>query len=642
MANATSMTRLLPGFAALCLALGLGLGGCASSGAGGEASSAADATKYETGYADVENMDFGYSDQQKDASFDEASATKVRLGDGAGGVLAAIEGEGAEASPEGVRITQAGTYVLTGSMDDGQLRVEAPDDAQVRLVLAGAQIANADGPAVFAASGGEVFVTLVEGFENSLVDGGQRASDSGENEGDAALYSEVDLCLNGSGTLTVDGSYAHGISSKAGLVVTGGSYAVTAADDAMRAEDWVKVLDGSFDLEPAGDAVKSGNSEDPTRGFVSIDGGAFSINAGDDGVNAFSYFRIAGGSFDVTAAGDAFKSDADGCVSGGELVINAGDDAVHAEFTLSVDGGTVDVLACAEGYEAERVYLNGATTHIVSSDDAINAAAPETEAVPKEGFETSVGATTENVETCLIRFNEGYTVIDAGGDGIDSDGYVEVNGGILLVEGPASSADGVFDYGLGAEVTGGTVLMVGAAGMAQSFSGGTQPFAMVQVSGLAGQSVALTAQGDDGGESGELLASFTPKRDYQVVIVSSPAMTDGVQYDLCIGVDIPDANADGFADGGFVKADTFVQFTASTTPSAGPGGMGGRGDMAPGGVAPDGAAPEDMAPGGMAPGGMSRPDALAASPDGTEPPAAPPDGIEPPAAPPDGAESLSA
>lgn len=559
-------TLALRGLAVLLVAAtSISLAGCAKSAETGVSASAR-----ETGYAKVEDMDFGFTERQKDATFDAASASRIVLGAGEGS-LAAVEGEGVVVDADAVRITQAGTYVIEGQMDDGQLVVEAPDEAQIHLVLSGVRVFNADGPALSVLSGADVLVTLADGTDNALADGADYLLADDENEPNAVLYSKVDLAVNGSGSLSVSGSYEHGINSEGVLAIAGGRYEVTAPEDALRGKNGVKISEGSFDLRPAGDAIKSNNDEDAAYGFVSIDGGSFVINAGDDAVNAYSYCRIAGGSFDVTAAGDAFKTDADLCISGGDISINAGDDALHAEYTLFVDGGTIDVQSCVEGFEAERVYINGGTSHIVSSDDAINAAAPETDAVPKEGFETSLGVTTENVETCLIQVNEGYTVVDAGGDGIDSNGYVEVNGGILLVEGPSSSADGVFDYGIEATVTGGTVLMVGAAGMAQGFTGGTQPFAMVQVSGSADQSVALAAQG------GELLASYTPKRDYQLVIVSSPAMTDGVQYDIYLGAEIPNANDDGFADGEFVSADIIVQFTASTTPSAGPGGMGGPG-----------------------------------------------------------------
>ena len=74
-------------------------------------------------------------------------------------------------------------------------------------------------------------------------------------------------------------------------------------------------------------------------------------------------------------------------------------------------------------------------------------------------------------------------MVDSVGDAIDSNGNVEVTGGVLLVSGPTSDGDGAFDYDGSATISGGTVLMVGSTGMAQSFTGGTQAFAMTSASG---------------------------------------------------------------------------------------------------------------------------------------------------------------
>ena len=102
-----------------------------------------------------------------------------------------------------------------------------------------------------------------------------------------------------------------------------------------------------------------------------------------------TYLRIAGGQLDVTAADDALHSDLEGIVAGGALTIEAGDDAFHAETKLVIDGGTVDVTSCYEGYEAEKIYVNGGETHIVASDDAVNAAAADL-----SGDEADATATT--------------------------------------------------------------------------------------------------------------------------------------------------------------------------------------------------------------------------------------------------------
>lgn len=651
-------------FAALGFASCFGLAACSSEGGAADDDVAGSS---QTLVAEVANMDFEYTKRDMDASYDAASATKVLLDtDGT-----SVEGEGAAAEGSVVTVSAAGTYVLSGELSDGCIVVAALDDAKVQLVLDDASIHCENGPAIRVDSADKVFVTLAEGSRNVLSDGAVYQLAEDEDEPNAVLYSKADLTLNGSGSLEVTGSYAHAVNSKDDLVVTGGSYAVSSAEDALRGKDCVKIADGEFVVEAGGDGIKSSNDEDPTRGFVSIDGGSFSIDAGDDGVDAFSYFRVMDGGLDVTAADDAFHSDGDARLAGGELAVNAGDDAFHAEYTLTVDGATVDVAACYEGLEAQKVYVNDGDMHIVSADDGLNAAAPEVEtaeaaadeeavlpgdeggvpalpegsepptmperggapdggfgvdgleppakpsgdaggadavseppedmqdpgaARPSEGGRSfdeaqmpdgtqpsdaaggarrpdkleepgaaadgmvergTAGAMPGASEDCLIQINGGYLVVDAGGDGIDSNGSVEVNGGVVLVEGPASSADSALDYEISATVTGGTVLMVGQMGMAQGFSDGTQAFAMVQVSGEAGQSLAITD------EAGEVMVSYTPKRSYQVAVASAPDMGDGEICNAVVGGAVQDANADGFADDGVVDGGNAVSFTAS-------------------------------------------------------------------------------
>lgn len=92
------------------------------------------------------------------------------------------------------------------------------------------------------------------------------------------------------------------------------------------------------------------------------------------------------------------------------------------------------------------------------------------------------GAPGASDSNCLIQINGGKVVLDSQGDGVDSNGNVEINGGTLLVNGPSSDGDGAFDYDGEATISGGTVLMAGAVGMAQSFTSGTQAFALVQAS----------------------------------------------------------------------------------------------------------------------------------------------------------------
>lgn len=541
---------------------------------------------------DVSALDLEYSKRDLDASYDDAAATHIVLS----GSSASIEGSGASAEGSIVTLSDEGVYVVSGSLDDGQLVVEAPDTAKVQIVLAGVSIHHANGPALYVKEADKCFVTLAEGTRNTLTDGTEYLLEEGSDEPYATLFSRADLTLNGSGTLEVTGNYRHAICSKDDLIVTGGSYVVNAVEDALRGRDCVKINDGKFTLTAGGDGIKSNKDTDTVRGFVSIDGGSITINAGDDGIQAQTYMRVAGGTLSVKAVDDALCSGLEGLLAGGDLTLDAGDDAFHAETKLVIDEGTLNATRCYEGYEAEKIYVNGGNTHIVASDDAMNAAASEvtgsssTSDAPASNEAAAAGGAPDNAfaeggkggmgmgdENCLIQINGGYTVLESDGDGVDSNGSVEVTGGVLLVNGPTSGGDGAFDYDLSATVSGGTVLMVGSTGMAQNFTSGTQPFAFTTASGQAGQNVALV----DG--NGKVIASLNASKQFGVVLVTSPAFTEGSSYSLVLGGTVSGTNSDGYTDGGTVSGGSTTSVTASTTATGGMGGLGmGGGGMPPG------------------------------------------------------------
>lgn len=613
------LTRLACGAIALLALSGvLAMEGCAAVSTDAENSAASEqaaaASASDVEYASFEEvaaafdesaLDLGYSKRDLDASYDASSATVITLS----GDSASVQGAGAQASAAGVVISSAGTYIVSGELTDGQLLVDAGDDDKVQLVLAGATIHNEDGPAIYVRNADKCFATLDAGTENNLSDGLSYALEDDSDEPYATLFSRCDLTLNGSGTLNVTSAYRHAVCSKDDLVVVSGTYNISAVEDGLRGRDSVKVRDGVFAIQAGGDGIKSSKDDDPTKGFVSIDGGTFDIQAGDDAVQGKTLVRLAGGSLTVAANDDAFHSDLEMHLLGASIEAGAGDDAFHAETKLTVDGGTVNVTSCNEGYEAEKIYVNGGDTHIVASDDGVNASAADLSddadadtvsstlpnggtpgapgkgggaATPDAGGQAPAGAQQggsapeppagDNAggvgqadSSCLIQINGGYLVVDSAGDAIDSNGNVEVTGGVLLVSGPTSDGDSAFDYDGSATVSGGTVLMVGSTGMAQSFTGGTQAFAMTSASGEAGQSVCVV----DG--SGNVVASFTATKRFGMVLTSSPAFAEGGEYTLVIGGEVANANADGYTDSSTVSGGSETAITASCTASAGMG-----------------------------------------------------------------------
>lgn len=264
---------------------------------------------------DIPGMDFEYSDRDKDASYDVASATNIALS----GQGATVSGEGAAVEGATVTITAAGTYAVTGELTAGSLVVNAGGQDKVQIVLSGASIRNEAGPALNIQQADKVFVTLADGTQNTLADGASYALAEGEDEPNAALYSKADLTINGTGALSIEGNYCHGVNSKDDLVVTGGAITVVAKEDGLRGKDCVKVADGSFAITAGSDGVKSSNDEDPTRGFVSIDGGTFAVEAGDEGFQAATYLRLAGGDAQIKAADHALRSDVEAAMIGAPM-----------------------------------------------------------------------------------------------------------------------------------------------------------------------------------------------------------------------------------------------------------------------------------------------------------------------------------
>ena len=224
-------------------------------------------------------------------------------------VTVALSDSGTTADGDGVRvdgniitITKGGTYLLTGTLSQGQIVVDAADTEKVQLVLDGVSISNSSSAAIYIRQADKVFLTTTKGSDNKLsVTGDYVQTD--ENNIDAVIFSKDDLTLNGQGTLTIDAAYGHGIVSKDDLVVTGGTYQITAASHGICGKDSVRIADGTFTITAGKDGIHAENADDETAGFVYIEDGSFSVTAEGDGVDASGSLTITGGSFALKTGG---------------------------------------------------------------------------------------------------------------------------------------------------------------------------------------------------------------------------------------------------------------------------------------------------------------------------------------------------
>ncbi len=453
------------------------LAGGSTSEGGGLQSNAAQGSVLTVGNLDVSDM---FTDRDMETGFDEASDTIIALK----GDSAACSSNAVQISGSTVTIMDEGTYILSGTLDNGSIVVEAENTDKLQLVLNGVDISCESSAAIYIKQADKVFLTLAPGTENSLQVSGEFVAVD-ENSIDGVIFSKDDLTMNGSGSLSLQTSYGHGVVSKDDLVVSGGSYEVKASNHALAGKDSVRIAEGCFVLQAGEDGIHAENDEAETLGFVYIANGDFTINAGDDGIHSGTQVLIANGN----------------------IVMNE----------------------CYEGIEGRSIDIAGGNITLVASDDGLNAAGGN-----DQSSDWGIGRENpfEVDESAYIRISGGSLKLTAYGDGIDSNGALYVSGGETYVFGPENSGNGSMDYASEAQITGGSFVAAGPSAMAQNFSSSsTQGAMLVNLSSnqAAGSSIELS---DD---SGKVLVSCTPDTSYSCVIISCPEVQAGNTYILVAG-----------------------------------------------------------------------------------------------------------
>lgn len=204
----------------------------------------------------------------------QPAATVITLGE-----QVAIDGEGASATAGHVQITAGGVYEVSGTLADGQIEVDAPD-AEVEVILNGADITSSDGPAILVRDAGSATLTLAPGSEN-------RVEDGGDTDFDAAIAADVSLAIGGEGALKVVGNQNEGIASSLHLTFTGGDIHVWAVEDGINANNddvsEITVTGGTLFVETeTGDGIDSNGTITITGGTVTTLGAMADMNGGLD------------------------------------------------------------------------------------------------------------------------------------------------------------------------------------------------------------------------------------------------------------------------------------------------------------------------------------------------------------------------
>lgn len=350
------------------------------------------------------------------------------------------------------------------------------------------------------------------------------------------------------------------------IYIADGDFTITSDGDGMDASNIVQIEDGTFDItagggaansqkthesdmpgEPGGGMPQNGRKPDgedmpemgekPDGENMPQDTTTDESGTSTKGIKAGGGMYLNGGTYQIDSADDSIHSNANITIADGTYTLATGDDGVHADDALTVNGGMITVTESYEGLEGLTVTINDGTIDITARDDGINTAGGTDQSGfgtfgdHFKGMDSADDETEETTDNEMwMELNGGYIHILAGGDGVDSNGDLTINGGEIYIDGSSDNGNSAIDYGdrSSAYMNGGTLVAIGSSGMAEGMSDSSkQEVLMVK---LGEQMEAGDVELTD--NEGNVIVSYTALKTYDCVIISTAEVESGATYTL--------------------------------------------------------------------------------------------------------------
>lgn len=562
----------------------------------------------------AESENVSIHEDEKDYLWDDSDTVSIRLNTNS---ISSEDKASLTVKGTTLTITSAGTYSISGTLDDGQIIVDTKDKELVRIILDGVDISNFESSPVYVKNAEKVIIILGENSQNYLSDEKNYVFDGTEEEPNATLFSKADLTIysQSNGSLNVTANYNDAISSKDGLIIKNAKISLTAEDDGIRGKDYLVIENSDITVKAESNGLKSDNDTEASMGYVSIKDSNINITAGGDAITGQTDVIISGSNFNLSSGGgssysvsqdlsqkaikglvsimiesgnfvinsadDALHSNENIVINGGTFDISSGDDGMHADSSIEINGGSININKSFEGIESAIITINGGDIYIVSSDDGINVAGGNDGS--GMGGRPGQGGFNQNSGNYYLYINGGYIYMNANGDGLDSNGSIEMTGGTVIVNGPTRSDNGALDYNATFNISGGFLLAVGSSGMAMSPSqSSTQYSALINFSSSQQAGSMINIQS----ESGENILTFSPAKQYQSVLLSSADIKNNETYLVYLGGSCTDTQKNGlYENGTYTPGTQNTSFTVSSIiTTTGVQGMNGGGMMPGGGM----------------------------------------------------------
>jgi len=279
-----------------------------------------------------------------DYVLDTAGATFIQLDTGS----ISVSGSGVTVEGTTATITRAGTFVVQGTLADGQVRIDAGATAKVKLILNGVSITTTDDAPIFVKNAAKAVLYLQPDTVNTLTDGVASTRDG-------AIHCKTKLSIFGPGKLKVTGHVDDGINAQGGIILEDGVYDVRSLESGIKSDINVIVNGGTYTIDAGNDGVHGEESLTVNGGditvarsveglegaTVTVTGGTMHIVSSDDGVNS----SPSGDNNDPSArpgpGGGGGGSSNPFYMSGGYLYANANGDGLDINGPIEMTGGTI-------------------------------------------------------------------------------------------------------------------------------------------------------------------------------------------------------------------------------------------------------------------------------------------------------------
>jgi trimeric autotransporter adhesin len=506
---------------------------------------------------------------------------RIKIEDGVIRVNSAVR-DGVHAK-KGLSIS-GGIINVTSSEDgiDGDSGILEISGGDITTANASDDVSGLTGDSVLLVSGGNISIT-VSGDQSRGISSSFPVTLSGGtisiyNSGSAALIpsgsgydpsyctairSIQDVTIAGASiTIVASGEASRGITSDADIVMTSGSVQVTSSGNGATYQNSTGAIDAYFascfnttgDLRIKGGSVTTYSSGSAGKGICT----ASDLVIGDAENSPAIQITTTGNKILISGQGQnanyaeakAVKTDNAVTVNNGSITIASSDDGIKAAGSITINNGTVTISNSVEGMETPYIIINDGNVHIKASDDAIN---------------TTFGNGGEDDDNSLLTINGGWVVANAeGGDGLDCNGDLEINGGTVIVHGPQSAPEVGMDYNGTCNMNGGLLVISGTdSDMTQAPSNSSDQ-KCVRIMANQGMSGSTLFHIQDA--SGNDLLTFQPARSYYSIVFSSADLQSGITYSIYTGGTSTGTSTDGLYSGGTYSGGTFKKsFTINNT-----------------------------------------------------------------------------